>query len=212
MKQLYPDLWQTPKELRFGVLTSHAYVLEHNAGHDMIYVAEEPETLATVKTAFGVQHLYMSHNHEISEGLANAASALDAQLVGHQNMRKFFPEDFSLDHAIETDGTATLAGGIEAIHTPGHTDNNVCYLYASPHGETYLFVGDAIYLDRGSWKTLVVTGDGGSTEDLHRSLETLGKRHVEVIITSLSIGPTEIVEVSQPQWQAIVRKLINDLG
>ena len=33
------------------------------------------------------------------------------------------------------------AGDIEVIHTPGHTDNNVCYRYASPHGRTYLFTG-----------------------------------------------------------------------
>ncbi|WP_170330320.1 MBL fold metallo-hydrolase [Ruegeria arenilitoris] len=200
MEQLFPDLWQTPLELRFGTLKSHAYLIQHSAGLELIYVAEEPSTLHDIKTSGNVDHLYLSHNHEITDGLANAKSILGAPLVGHAETQKYFPTGQKLDRSIETNGHAILSGGLEAIYTPGHTDNNICYRYASPHGKTYLFVGDTLYPDNGEWRALVMENHGGNKKTLIKTLERLKTVQAEVIIPSVAVGNYQIAGLTKSEW------------
>lgn len=211
MKQLYPDLWQTTLEKRYGTLQSHAYFLAHDDGNALIYHSENSADLDVVVELGGAAYQYLSHNHEITPGLWPTRDRIGAKLCGHANMQPYFGELPGLDVAFDTKSSVVHAGGFEVIFTPGHTDNNLCYLYSSLHGKTYLFTGDTIYQDRGTWNTLIMQSDGGDRDDLRQSLVDLGQRHVDVIITSVSIGPTQIVEVTQPQWRAIVAKLISDL-
>ncbi len=138
--------------MRFGTLISHAYVLENSAGRDLIYVAVYPESRTAIRALGQVDHLHLSHNHEINKGLAYAKTALAADLVGHRETQKYFPNDLSLDRTIETEGELLRDAGLTAIYTPCHTDDNICYRYASPHGRTYLFVGDTLYPEHGAWK------------------------------------------------------------
>lgn len=210
MKQLFPDLWQTLMETRFGTLQTHAYILQHSEGRDLIYVPESPATHAAINDMGGVAHIYTSHNHEISAGLFDAAQNLGAGLVGHANMQAYLPEGRRLDVAL--DGTeASRPGGLRAIHTPGHTDNNLCYLYHSPHGKTYLFTGDTLYLDHGRWKTIIMAQDGGNAADLRASLRTLRDLEVDVILTSVSVGVGGPVPTTQAEWAAIIDRALTDL-
>ena len=101
-----------------------------------------------------------------------------------------------------------LGGDIEVIHTPGHTNNSVCYRYRSPHGKTYLFTGDTIYLDNGEWKTIVVADDGGDEAELASSLLSLKDLQVDVVICSVSIGEMRIVEVTPDAWWNIINGLV----
>lgn len=211
MEQLFPDLWQTPLELRFGTLKSRAYLLQHPEGRDMIYVAENPSTLHDIKTSGNVDHLYLSHNHEITDGLAEARSTLGAPLVGHAEMQKYFPKGLSLDQTIETDGCAKLSGGLEAIYTPGHTDNNICYRYASPHGKTYLFVGDTLYPDNGEWKALVMGSHGGNRKTSIKTLDNLKSVQADVIIPSVAVGNYQIAELTESDWHAALEAAISSL-
>ncbi|MEW2918393.1 MBL fold metallo-hydrolase [Ruegeria sp. ANG10] len=211
MEQLFPDLWQTPLELRFGTLRSHAYLLQHSEGRDMIYIAEEPSTLHAIKTSGNVDHLFLSHNHEITDGLPEARSTLGAPLVGHAEMQKYFPKGLKLDQCIETDGRTKISGGLEAIYTPGHTDNNICYRYASPYGNTYLFVGDTLYPDSGEWKALVMENHGGNKKTLIKTLERLKTVQSDVIIPSVAVGRYQIAELTESNWRAALDSAISSL-
>ncbi|MTI02679.1 MBL fold metallo-hydrolase [Roseibium sp. RKSG952] len=211
MKQLFPDLWQTPLELRFGTLKSHAFLLQHPAGRDMIYVAEEPSTLHTIKTSGNVDHLYLSHNHEITDGLADAKSTLGAPLVGHARMQQYFPKGLKLDQTIQTESRVKLNGGLEAIYTPGHTDNNISYRYVSPYGKTYLFVGDTLYPDNGEWRALVMESHGGNRKTLIKTIEQLKAVQAEVIIPSVAIGNYQITELTKSDWHAALDAAILSL-
>lgn len=211
MEQLFPDLWQTPLEMRFGTLKSHAYLLQYPEGRDMIYVAEESPTLHDIKTSGNVDHLYLSHNHEITDGLAKARSTLGAPLVGHAKMQKYFPKGQKLDQTIQTDGRANLGGGLEAIYTPGHTDNNICYRYAPPHGKTYLFVGDTLYPDNGEWRALVMESHGGDRKTLIKTLGNLKNVQADVIIPSVSVGKYQIAELTESDWHAALDAAISSL-
>jgi glyoxylase-like metal-dependent hydrolase (beta-lactamase superfamily II) len=211
MRQLYPDLWQTSVEMRFGTLRTHAYFLEHSDGNALIYHSAQEADLSRISKMGGVAHQYLSHNHEIVPGLHATSSRLGGQLCGHERMQPYFGARKGLDIAFQTLDTEQHAGGLEVIFTPGHTDNNACYRYASPHGKTYLFTGDTIYLDQGEWRTLVMTGDGGDRSTLHETLLRLGEMPADVLITSAAVGDMRIVEVTRSEWRAIARKLADEL-
>ncbi len=211
MEQLFPDLWQTPLELHFGTLKYHGYVLQHSEGRDMIYVAEEPSTLHAIKTSGNVDHLYLSHNHEISDGLAKASSTLGAPVVGHAEMQKYFPKGLKLDQCIETDGRTKISVGLEAIYTSGHTDNNICYRYASPYGKIYLFVGDTLYPDNDEWRALVMERHGGNRQTLIKTLGILKNVQTDVIIPSVAVGNYQIAELTESDWHAALDAAISSL-
>ncbi|WP_166415522.1 MBL fold metallo-hydrolase [Cochlodiniinecator piscidefendens] len=202
MKQLYPDLWQTPVEMRFGTLRSHAYLLEHRQGRDLIYVPENVDTHRKIIAMDGIEHLYLSHNHDIVDTLNDVKSNLSATLTGHYKMDKFFPENLALDLALTPDGTETQPSGLEVIYVPGHTDNSTCFRYVSPHGKTYLFVGDIIYPDQGAWRALVMQSHGGDKHTLTQSLELLKNIQADVIIPSVGLGDVNPTEMTQPEWHA----------
>ena len=212
MKQLFPDLWQTPVEMRFGTLISHAYVLELDDRSELFYVAENAKIHAAINALGQVDHLYLSHNHEITEGLAESKAALGTRLVGHREMQKYFPDGLSLDQTIETENRASLAAGLTAIYTPGHTDNNICYRYASPHGETYLFVGDTLYPQNGAWKALFMKNHGGDRETLIKTLENLKNVQADVIIPSVAVGQDLIAEMSKTEWHVALDAAIASLS
>jgi glyoxylase-like metal-dependent hydrolase (beta-lactamase superfamily II) len=207
MQQLYPDLWQTPAETRFSTLTSHAYVLTQNVGVMMIYAVQNGETLIELASRWDIAWQGLSHNHEIDDSLQNGRLVLNTKMVGHAAMQPFFKEQPGLDIAPDLGpGEDCRFGQVQMIYTPGHTNNNVCYYYASPHGKRYLFTGDTLYLDKGAWKTIIMRGDGGDLEQLDQSLARLGRLQVDVLITSVAVGEMEIQDVMQDQWQTIIER------
>ena len=208
MKQMYPDLWQTTLEKRFGTLDSHAYFLRHAEGNALIYHSETRADYEAIGKLGGARHQYLSHSHEIMPSLQDSRAALGAKLCGHRNMSPRFGGAEGLDVAFDTDDKVTHAGGLEVIFTPGHTDNNVCYRYESPHGKTYLFTGDAIYQDHGAWNWLIFERDGGRRDEMKATLLRMRDLDVDVLICSVSVGPVRIQEVDRPGWQAIVDGLL----
>ncbi|MEP4051413.1 MAG: MBL fold metallo-hydrolase [Litorimonas sp.] len=72
-------------------------------------------------------------------------------------------------HVIEGDGWT-----LEAIHTPGHTSNHLCYAL---HEENTLFSGDHIM----GWSTSVVSPPDGHMGDYLKSLNTVLDRDFDII-------------------------------
>ena len=203
MKRLYPDLWQTAGQMQFDVLTVHAYLLERSAGNVLFYNPRSTGDFDEIGERGGVAHHCLSHCHEVDESLAEVTGRFGSKLCCHALVEPYLPEAVSADVLFDSPPRGYL-GGVEVIHTPGHTDNSVCYRYRSPHGKTYLFTGDAIYLDSGEWKTIVVTDDGGDEVELARSLRVLRELEVDVVICSVSVGEMRIVEVTPEEWRGII--------
>lgn len=72
-------------------------------------------------------------------------------------------------HIVKGDGWT-----MEAIHTPGHTSNHLCYAL---HEENTLFSGDHIM----GWSTSVVSPPDGHMGDYLRSLNTVLARDFDII-------------------------------
>ncbi len=73
---------------------------------------------------------------------------------------------------ITVHGGETIAGPgwtIEALHTPGHTSNHICYAL---HEENALFSGDHLM----GWSTTVITPPDGDMGDYMNSLQAVKDR------------------------------------
>ena len=208
MKRLYPDLWRTAEEKQFGVLTVHAYLLERPGGNVLFYNPRSTVDFEEISELGAIAHHCLSHCHEVDESLAEVAGRFDSKLCCHELVKPYLPKAVSADVLFDSPPREFLGGDIEVIHTPGHTNNSVCYRYRSPHGKTYLFAGDAIYLDNGEWKTIVVADDGGDEAELASSLLSLKDLQVDVVICSVSIGEMRIVEVTPDKWRSIIDGLM----
>ena len=78
--------------------------------------------------------------------------------------------DFAPDHVIR-DGDIVEGDGwsVEAVHTPGHTSNHICF---GLREEKALFTGDHVM----GWSTTVVSPPDGNMTDYFNSLEKLLER------------------------------------
>lgn len=211
MKQLYPDLWQTIVEMRFGTLISHAYLLQRDNGNVLFYTTNDQNEVQTIADDGGAAFHCLSHCHEVDASQAMIKATLGSKLCCHKLVEPYFNGSVSPDVLFSSPDIETLSGDIEVIHTPGHTNNSVCYRYRSPHGKTYLFVGDVLYLDNCKWNTLIVASDGGDKTEMIESLKLLRTLDVDVIICSVALGEMEIREVSRAEWHAIIDGAMADL-
>ncbi len=130
-----------------------------------------------------VTHVLVTHHHIDHSPMAKPLAAkhgckvygygLQASLPAGGEIRLEAGDDLSFKPDVEIrDGHIFEGDGwtIEAIHTPGHTSNHMCYALKE---ENILFSGDHIM----GWSTSVVSPPDGDMGDYLASLETIKDRH-----------------------------------
>jgi len=150
---------------------------------------DQPEHLEAILAALepgeSVSHILVTHHHADHSPLAGALkAATGAQIWGCAVARPEAEEDApggvvteaGHDHAFHPDvsvcGGAVIEGQgwtMEAIPTPGHTSNHICYALRE---ENALFSGDHIM----GWSTTVITPPDGDMGDYFRSLDAVRAR------------------------------------
>jgi glyoxylase-like metal-dependent hydrolase (beta-lactamase superfamily II) len=126
-----------------------------------------------------VTHIFVTHTHRDHSPAARALKAWSgANTYGFGPHGRAAPEggivveeggdtDFVPDIALRDGDVVECAGfAIEAIHTPGHTSNHLCY--ALPQ-ERALFPGDHVM----GWSTTVIAPPDGDMADYMASLRKL---------------------------------------
>ncbi|ARM16101.1 MULTISPECIES: MBL fold metallo-hydrolase [Rhizobium] len=206
MKQIYPDLWQTRAEHPFSGVSSHAYLLIRETGNILFYSSGVPEDLDHMGALGGVAYHCISHRDEVGPALLKIKQRFGAKLCCHRLEAKAVDKVAAIDHLFE--GRENLPGGVEVIHTPGHTDGSVCFLVPSGE-ETYLLTGDTIYRHDGAWETRVnrFVG-GGSRSDLKASLALLGELSPTVVISSASMGDEPYRKLTPDEWRADIANVL----
>ncbi len=199
MKQLQPDLWQSSRH-ESGMLRSHAYLVTRPAGNVLLYNIglDQQSDLDAITELGGVAHQLLSHRDEANElldpirhrfGSRLWCSAIEAPAIGRAA-------------TVDT----VLAQGddhvedVEVLHTPGHTDGSLCFFYRSPHGKSYLFTGDSLFLWDGEWSTLVLEAAGGSATALAGSLLGLRALRPDLVLCSAFVGDVATMEVGAEEW------------
>lgn len=204
MKQLYPDLWVTelehplPDEL--PDFTMQAYLLVRETGNVLFCRSEHRSDHLRMRELGGVKRQYLTHCHEAAPGLASIKEMFGAELVCHRLADEIVSEFCPVD--ITFDEREVQLGDIEVIPTPGHTAGSSCFLYRSPHGSTYLFAGDTVYPNRGSWEAIVF--EDGNEADLRASLATLRTLAPDVVLCGAAVGDVPYSAVTGTRWHAIL--------
>jgi len=209
MKQLYPDLWQTKLEIPFGAVHAHAYFLRRPEGNVLIYSTGHAEEIAHIAEMGGIQYQYLSHRHEAGPSLKIIKRRFASTLCCDEKEGAAISKSCEVDLTF-SENTRHFAD-IEIIATPGHTDGSTSFLYKSPSGQTFLFTGDTFLQSNGQWRTIVSSGDGGSSESLIESLQTYRELNPDVVLWSASRGPKSFVETTESQWKEDIDKTIEKL-
>lgn len=172
----------------FTYLGTGTYIVGKGAAAVIDPGPDLPEHLEAILAALAgerVSHILVTHHHADHSPLARALSArTGAPVFGCAVARKPTEDvvkleagydDFTPD--ISVCGGAAIAGEgwtIEAIPTPGHTSNHICYALKE---ENALFSGDHIM----GWSTTVITPPDGDMGEYLASLELIARRGFDTL-------------------------------
>ena len=158
-------------------IVGHGEVAVIDPGPD---IAEHLDAILAATSGERVTHILVTHHHSDHSPLARpVAQATGATIYGRAVDRAPVEGSIQLEAGYDrfepevTVATGTVLSGpgwtIEAIHTPGHTSNHICYALRE---ENALFSGDHIM----GWSTTVITPPDGDMGDYLASLETVRTR------------------------------------
>ena len=207
MQQLYSDLWQTEVESPFPGLTTHAYLLRRDDGNVLFYNSSQQADLEQMATLGGVQYHFLSHKDELGESINTIRARFGARLGGHVKEQAEFSVICRPD--ILFSKREFILDNVEVIPTPGHTPGSCCFLVCSPHGKTYLFSGDTVYLTDDSWKPGWMSFS--QPEELKQSLSLLATLEPDVVFSSAFSGQNGFEEVSG-HWPTKLRPALERLA
>jgi glyoxylase-like metal-dependent hydrolase (beta-lactamase superfamily II) len=137
---------------------------------------------AIVKSTKGqtITHILLTHNHNDHSPLAKKIKEETGAKIYFKNLSNDIETEDQFEEGYDKDieGDIELNDGdiietnewtLEAIHTPGHTSNHICYSLAE---EDVLFSGDHVM----GWSTTVIVPPDGNMNDYINSLKKLLKR------------------------------------
>ncbi len=136
---------------------------------------EHPEHVAAILRATGpnVALILVSHTHHDHVGAVPALQdATGAPTVGFRDSGL---DTFTADIKL-ADGD--MIAGMQAVHTPGHASDHLCFALPAKDGTTVLFSADHVM----SWSTSVVSPPGGNMADYFASLHLLLDRTDDVFL------------------------------
>ena len=168
---------------------------------------EHPEHVQAILRATGgnIALILVSHTHHDHVGaVPELQDATGAPTVGFRisGLDSFDP-DIKL-----ADGDSVA--GMQALHTPGHALDHVCFAHVATDGTKILFSADHVM----SWSTSIVSPPGGDMRDYFASLNLLLDRDDDVYLPGhgpLLREPRELVREMLThrmiREQAIAKKL-----
>ena len=155
---------------------------------------DHPEHVEAILRATGgaVALILVSHTHHDHVGAVPALrEATGAPTVG---FRESGLESFDPDIKL-ADGDSIA--GLQAMHTPGHASDHLCFALTARGGEAVLFSADHVM----SWSTSVVSPPGGDMAAYFSSLRLLLDRTDDVYLPGH--GPP------LPEPHALVREMLH---
>jgi len=156
------------------VFTSNAFLV---TGDRTVVVdaGNEFDAVAAVRErADDLDALVLTHTH--ADHVGNAAALVDAFDV---DVWGFDPDHELVDHAIPDGETVALGDHeYEALHTPGHKDDHLCFYAADPE---ILFAGDLVFANGSFGRTDLEEGDRPTlVESIGSVLETVSPSLAEL--------------------------------
>jgi glyoxylase-like metal-dependent hydrolase (beta-lactamase superfamily II) len=136
---------------------------------------EHPEHVEAILRATGpnIALILVSHTHHDHVGAVPALQqASGAPTVGFRlSGIETFEADIKLAHG-------DMVAGMQAIHTPGHASDHLCFALPARDGTAVLFSAEHVM----SWSTSIVSPPGGDMTDYFASLRLLLERTDDVYL------------------------------
>ena len=204
MKPLYEDLWistpEFPAEETVSDVMMHGFMLRHPRGNLLIGRVEHPLDHEFLNDAGGVIRHYFTHAHEAAAGAIAIQQRFSSALYCHSRSLG------AVSLIIEPDETFTQQethfGDFHLLPTPGHTPGSSSFLYHSPLGSTYLFVGDTLTCDYNRWISVLVPES--NPLELQQSLELYRTLRPDVVLMSTTRGHLSWAKVDLQSWLAAI--------
>ncbi|QDY41685.1 MBL fold metallo-hydrolase [Candidatus Pantoea soli] len=202
MKPLYEDLWistpEFPAEETANDLMMHGFMLRHPRGNLLIGRVEHPLDHEFLADAGGVIRHYLTHWHEAAAGTRIIQQRFSSALYCHS--RSLGPVSLVTEPDETFSQQEVHFGDFHLLPTPGHTAGSSSYLYTSPFGRTYLFVGDTLTRDYHRW--ISVLGPESNPAELQQSLELYRTLRPDVVLMSTTRGHLSWEQVDLQTWLA----------
>jgi len=137
--------------------------------------ADHPEHVQAILRHISgkVALILLSHTHQDHVGaVPELQAATRAPTAGFGTSAiGTFDVDIKLNH-----GSAVV--GMEALHTPGHAPDHLCFALPASTGDKILFSGDHVM----SWSTSIVSPPGGNMRDYFASMKLLLDRGDDIYL------------------------------
>ena len=154
---------------------------------------EDHRRAIAAATGGDISHIVVTHTHrDHSPGAAPLAAQTGARLVGLPPPQAEHQDTSFVPDVVPADGETLCLGGVtlQAIHTPGHASNHVCYLLPDAG---LLFTGDHVM--QGSTVVIPVPdGDMAAYMDSLRKVQSLAPRAIGPGHGSVIVNPERALE------------------
>jgi hydroxyacylglutathione hydrolase len=157
----------------------------------------------------GVSKAFLGDRHHASEHTASSASQLGATLTSSDVEAKVLRDsNIVIDQALPLK-RQQFSPDLEIIPTPGHTRGAFSYLWSSPQGRKFLFVGDTIVPINGIWHFYITKPQ---KEVMRRTIELMATLDFDVILSnSFAAAPRAWVEVDARSRAAVFADILKRL-
>ena len=165
----------------------------------------------------------MAHRADANRNRQDTAALSYMGIFGSFDLPLPFLKSTSVNCLLEESETIPVAGGINVLHTPGHTRGSVCYLLER---EGLLFSGDTIFSEYGR-VSRSMPFPGSDTAQYRQSLERLAEMDFDILcgghgsplLGNASIKFRELMERKPelPTWREfffkrLPRRALNHMG
>lgn len=212
MKQIQADLWETEVESPFPGLTTHAYLLQRDAGNVLFYNTSHLPEIEALESLGGVAYQYLSHRDEMGDSLPVIRERYGSRLGCHQREQEdcapYCQPDILFGERCHD------PEDIEIIPTPGHSPGSTCFLATSTSGKRYLFTGDTLYFDdEDQWTGGFIPGVTApeNIDTLVESLTVLRSLAPDVVLSSAFGGSSGHQVMNAGEWPEHVDRAIAGL-
>ena len=209
MHKIEDDLWETEPQSPFPGMYTHAYFLKCAEGNVLIYNTSNESDFDWIEEKGGINIQYLSHRDEVSSSLSSIKKRFNSDLACHYLEQEFVEKFRPVNVVIE--GSQTHFSGIQIIHSPGHTNGSISFLYDSPQGLRYLFTGDTLFYAKNKWNSLIFPGHDGDKNALIKTLQNYISLEPDLVISSGSSEPITCTPVTSEEWANGINKLISRL-
>jgi glyoxylase-like metal-dependent hydrolase (beta-lactamase superfamily II) len=174
-------------------LVGHGEVAVIDPGPDL---SEHLEAILAATAGERITHILVTHHHSDHSPLSRPLAAISGATIHGRAVAETPREGaikleagydaFVPDVPVATGDVVTGPGWtLEALHTPGHTSNHICYALKE---ENALFSGDHIM----GWSTTVITPPDGDMGDYLASLQAVRERNFA------TLWPTHGAPITDP--------------